>query len=134
MGKSRNLTFMEQYIILEATANELMSKKSGGISSYITELERQKLDTGADTVALLKKCRAVRNKLAHDPGALRANSEITASDIKEIKHLTSRIKKRRDPLSVCLKGQKKRAAKVKLAIVVIAAISLVIAALMLYKR
>lgn len=135
MRRSKNLGFMEEYILLEAAANKLMGRNGGGLSRYIAELEHQDLDTGAaDTVKLLKKCRAVRNKLAHDPGALRGNSEITKSDIKKIKKLTSLMKKKRDPLSLRLKSKKKRAAKIKLAILAVAVISLVLAALILYNK
>lgn len=135
MSKSKNLSFMEEYILLEAAANGLMKKKSGGVSAYISALEGQNLDTGAaETLNLLKKCRSVRNKLAHDPGALRGNSEITKDDVKRIKKLTAKINKGRDPLSLRFKSKKRRAEKIKLAILAIAVISLVIAALILYKR
>ena len=77
-----------------------MNKKSSGVSAYISELEALTLDADAKkTLKLLKKCRFVRNKLAHDPGALKSNDEITNDDVRFIKKLTSEIQRRRDPLS-----------------------------------
>ncbi len=135
MGKSKNISFMESYILLERAADQLMKRKGGGISAYISALERQKLNTGAaDTLKFLKKCRIVRNKLAHDPGALKSNSEISKSETKRIKKLTTAMKSEKDPLSKLLKKKKAGAFKLKLVIIIMTVAALAIAAVMLINK
>ncbi len=133
MSKSKNISFIENYILLERAADGLMRKTGGGISSYISALERQKLNTGAaETLRFLKKCRIVRNKLAHDPGALKDNNEITKKDTKRIIKLTAAIKSQKDPLSKILKKKKRLPLKIKAAIVAAAAVLLSVCAVILY--
>lgn len=132
MSKGTNVKFIEKYIILENTANALMNKKSSGVSAYISELETLTLDSNAkETLKLLKKCRFVRNKLAHDPGALKNNSEITKDDVKFIKKLTSDMQKRKDPLSRLLNGSSAFSSKIK-AIIALAAVAAVIIAAVIF--
>ncbi len=126
---------MENYILLDCAASELM-KKSSGICTYITALERQKLDTGAsETLIFLKKCKSARNKLAHDPGAIKENAEITRKDIAKIKKLTSLMKKSKDPLSRIVKKKKAdKAKKIKTALFVLSVAVLVAVAIILNKK
>ncbi|MBR2466403.1 MAG: hypothetical protein IKB38_05690 [Clostridia bacterium] len=132
MSKGTNVKFIEKYIILENAANALMNKKSSGVSAYISELESLTLDADAKkTLKLLKKCRFVRNKLAHDPGALKSNDEITNDDVRFIKKLTSDIQRRRDPLSRLLNKAPSSAAKIK-AIISLAAVAAVIIAAIIF--
>ncbi len=132
MSKGTNVKFIEKYIILENAANVLMNKKSSGVSAYISELESLTLDADAKkTLKLLKKCRFVRNKLAHDPGALKSNDEITNDDVRFIKKLTSDIQRRRDPLSRLLNKAPSSAAKIK-AIISLAAVAAVIIAAIIF--
>ncbi len=135
MKRGKNLSFLENYILLERAADNLM-KKGGGVGAYIAALERQKLDTGAaDTLKFLKKSKSVRNRLAHDPGAIKETSDITSSDIKRIKKLTALIKKGKDPLSRIEKNKKEsRKNKIKTALIITAALTLIAAALILYGR
>ena len=107
MGKSRNIDFMQKYMLLEKEANELMGVKHGGVSAYIAALEEKNGAPGVkEALKMLKKCRHVRNCLAHDPGALKTNDEITRIDVAFIKSLTGDIKRQKDPLS---KAMNKRA-------------------------
>ncbi len=132
MSKGTNVKFIEKYIILENAANVLMNKKSSGVSAYISELETLALDASAkETLKLLKKCRFVRNKLAHDPGALKSNGEITNDDIRFIKKLTSDMQRRRDPLSRLLNPSRSSASKIK-AIISLAAVAAVIIAAIVF--
>ena len=124
MGKSRNIDFMQKYMLLEKEANELMGVKHGGVSAYISALEENPATPAArEAVKILKKCRHVRNQLAHDPGAIKTNDEIERIDVAFIKSLTYDIKKQKDPLS---KIQNKRG-KNAIPSLVIAAVILVAA-------
>ena len=135
MSRSKNVSFMESYISLENAADAATGKKGGGVSAYIMELERQKLNTGAkETLKNLKKYRSIRNKLAHDSGALKHSTEIRSSDIRAVKKLTSKIKSFTDPLSRLRRKRNALALKIKLAIFICALFILAITAFVLIKE
>ena len=135
MSKSKNVSLMESYILLENEANRLMKTNRSGVSAYIAALEGQQRDPAADsTLIFLKKCRHVRNKLAHDPGALKSNTEITSDDVRRIKKLTEQMKLGKDPLSKLLKKSPSALSTVKLVLLCAAVIAFIVIAIILYNR
>lgn len=135
MSRSKNVSFMESYILLENASDTVTGKRGGGVSAYIFELERQKLDTGAEeTLKYLKRYRSIRNKLAHDSGALKTSTEIGSADIKRINRLTSKIKKYADPLSRLRRKRSSFSMKLKLGVLISAIAILGITAFFLIKE
>ncbi len=132
MSKSKNISFIENYILLERAADAIMKRTGGGVSAYITALERQKLNTGAaESLKFLKKCRTVRNKLAHDPGALKDSAEISRADIKRLGKLTEAMKKSSDPLSKILRKKEGSVKKIKVILFAAAVAALAVCILIL---
>ena len=121
MGKAKNVSFIESYISFERAADNVTKRKGGGVSAYIDAIERQKPDASAQsTLKFLKRCRIVRNKLAHDVGALKSNSEISRSDTKKLRKLTSQISKGKDPLSRLIRKRARRAFSRRMAVILLA--------------
>ena len=128
MGKKLNVRFMEEYIKLDTACCVKFGIKSNGTSEYISRLYNTRLAPDRDaTLESLVEYRNVRNRLAHEDGAMSQSSEIAKKDIKWVKKFTRSVKKSRDPISVYLKKARSRAAfrklKITLALIILIALA-----------
>lgn len=134
MSKKTNTDFLAAYIELDTVCNELLDTRHGGISEYINRLkESPARDVDNFTKKKLISYRAIRNRLAHEEGALKDIDEVTRSDIKWIKEFKKSIERRRDPISLLEKKTKSKRntrlifALAAFAIVAIAVIAAIVA-------
>ena len=100
MGKAQNIRFIEEYIATDEALGRHPLNKKGGIGGYIEALEAKKLNTGGTkTLVFLKRCKDVRNRLTHSPGAIRDLDKLTRSDIRRLRVLRRDLLRGKDPLS-----------------------------------
>lgn len=107
MSKKNNTDFLTAFIELEGACNGLLGTKRGGVSEYINRLNEFK--SNPDIKELSKKLityRSIRNKLAHEEGALSDIRDIDRSDVRWLANFKKKIKKERDPLSLCIRREK----------------------------
>ena len=118
MGKKLNVRFMEEYIKLDAACCFKFGIKANGVSEYISRLYNTRLAPGRDGVLeQLVKYRSIRNRLAHEEGAMSQTSELNKKDVRWVKKFTRIVKRSTDPISTYLKRAKSRAAFRKVKIV-----------------
>ena len=129
MGKRQNQSFLVNYIKLDKACSDMLEIKSGGVSEYINKIGASSIPERKELMSRLVKYRGIRNKLAHEVGALDKMSEINGEDIKWVKSFEKSVSSGRDPYSLyqkklrkSTKGYKaKRALVIFLVLVVIAA-------------
>ena len=103
-----NEMFLDSYIELDRICCYKFGVSSGGATSYINRLINTRFAPGRDeALQRLVKYRSIRNKIAHESGALEKLSDITSSDLKWLERFKKELDKNRDPLSVYLKKAKK---------------------------
>jgi hypothetical protein len=129
MGKKLNVRFMEEYIKLDTACCVKFGIKASGVSEYISRLYNTRLAPGRDAVLeQLVKYRSIRNRLAHEEGAMSQTSEINKKDVRFVQLFTKKVKRKKDPISVYLKRAKNvaRFRKVKIAFFAILFVALAI--------
>lgn len=101
MGKKRlNSLFLEAYAELDKQCAALFEMYSGGVNEYINTLMISRYIYGRDDlVTRLVKYKGIRNRLAHEPGALKSDLGVTKEDIKWIKKFSKKVYKGKDPIS-----------------------------------
>lgn len=132
MGKKSNTDFLAAYIELDTACAELLGVKRGGITEYINKLREAKgAPHGNDVLSKLISYRKVRNKLAHEEGALTDIKEISRDDVRWIGSFKKAVRKRRDPLS--LYNKLPSPIGIKVAIIAAAAVLAIIAAIIVLR-
>ena len=135
MGKKLNVRFMEEYIKLDKACCLKFGIKTSGVSEYISRLYNTRLAPGRDdTLAELVKYRDIRNRFAHEEGAISQTSEIKKEDVRWVKKFTRAVEKKHDAISVYLKKAKNRATlrKLKLALLTVLLVAAAIAVALLF--
>ena len=100
MGKRQNQNFLEKYIKLDKACSDVFGLKTGGISEYINKLGTDsEIPDRKETMSRLVKYRSLRNKLAHEVGALDKITEIKGEDIKWLVSFEKSVLCAKDPLS-----------------------------------
>ena len=130
-----NETFLDSYIILDKICCHKFGVSTGGTTAYINRLISTKFAPGRDEVLQrLVKYRSIRNRFAHESGALENMDEISKPDIKWLEKFKKSIERNRDPYSIYLKKARKltRRRKVKKVITVIFILLLIAAAVAAY--
>ncbi len=108
-----NQAFLAAYIDLDKTCAEKLDTKTG-VTEYINKLTNMRYASGRDEILpRLINYRRLRNRIAHEPGAMKDIDNIAKEDISWLKALDKSIKKGKDPVSKYLKkagvGAKRRA-------------------------
>jgi len=104
MGKRLNESFCDAFMELDKRCCEIFGVVSGGVTEYINRLNNARFAPGRDeALPRLVRYRNLRNKMLHEPGALRKITEITKADIKWVRRFDRDLAKRRDPISVYLR-------------------------------
>ena len=104
MGRRLNESFCDAFMELDKRCCEKFGIVSGGVTEYINRLNNARFAPGRDeALPRLVRYRNLRNKMLHEPGAVRKINEITKADIKWVKRFDRDLSKRRDPISVYLK-------------------------------
>ena len=104
MGRRLNESFLASYIALDKDCCDKFGITTGGVTEYINRLNNARFAPGREeALPRLVRYRNLRNKMAHEVGSLRKNSEITKADVKWIRKFDKDLSKRRDPISAYLK-------------------------------
>ncbi len=134
MGKKINTDFLAAFIELETACNEMLGTKRSGVTEYINRLSGFKSAPEREEVLpKLISYRGTRNKLAHEEGALTEINNLDRSDVRWLKAFKKKVKKGRDPVSVCIrKSERSRRGRLAAAVAIAAAfVAVLIAALIL---
>lgn len=125
-----NSLFLNSYIELDKICSQKFGKVSGGVTEYINRLVNSRFAPERDEVLpRLVKYRNVRNRIAHEEGALGQISEITKLDLKWLDSFKRDLQKKRDPISVYLRRARKYAKRRRAKRIIIFLLILLVAAL-----
>lgn len=120
-----NESFLDSYIGMDKICCHKFGVSSGGVTAYINRLISTRLAPGRDeALQRLVKYRSIRNKFAHESGALENMTEIAKADLKWLERFKKELNKSRDPYFAYLKkahrvARRKRAKKVFLVILIL---------------
>lgn len=115
MGRRINELFLSNYIELDKLCCEKFGVVSGGVTEYINRLNNARFAPGRDDVLpRLVRYRNIRNKFAHEVGAMRRVEEVSKVDVNWLKTFHRDMLKRRDPISAYLKKARKHARRRKM--------------------
>ena len=127
-----NEAFLNAYLSLDKICAQKFSLTTGGVTEYINRLINARYAPGRDEVLpRLVKYRNIRNRIAHEEGALGDILEVKKRDIAWIRDFEHDVVKRRDSISVYIRTARRNARRrrfmkvfwlVFLAVAVIAAI------------
>lgn len=106
-----NQAFLGEYLELDKLCAEKLEAKSG-ITEYIRKLTDARFAPGRENALhRLTKYRSIRNRIAHEPGAIKNIDTVAKGDISWLKAFAKDVKRSKDPLSVYLKAASKRAGR-----------------------
>ena len=101
MGKKANTDFLAAFIELETACNGLLGCKRSGVTEYINELNSVGSISGkSEVLQKLLAYRKIRNKLAHEEGALADVKSISSEDVRWLRKFKKDVERRRDPISL----------------------------------
>ena len=135
VGRRINEKFLTCYMSIDKICCDKFGIATGGVTEYINRLNNARFAPGRDDVLpRLVRYRNLRNKFAHEVGALRRVDELAKVDIKWLRAFEKDLTKKRDPISVYLKKTRRYARRRKLrrAFYAVAAISIAALAVALY--
>lgn len=125
-----NSLFLNSYIELDKICSQKFGKSTGGVTEYINRLVNSRFAPMRDEVLpRLVKYRNVRNRIAHEEGALGQINEITKLDLKWLDAFKHDLIKKRDPISVYLRKARKYAKRRRAKRIIITVLLILIAAL-----
>ena len=109
MRKKKNTEFLEAYVEFETVCCGMFGSRSGGATEYINILIKEhSIPKRESILPKLVSYRNIRNRMAHENGALSKIKEIDASDIRWLKKFTQSISHKKDPVSFYMKKNSKR--------------------------
>lgn len=115
MGRRINEAFLSAYMELDKDCCEKFGVTTGGVTEYINRLNNARFAPGRDDVLpRLVRYRNLRNKFAHEVGAVRRVDEITKVDVNWLRAFDRDVVKKRDPISSYLRKARKFARRRKL--------------------
>ena len=101
MINKTNVSFLTAYIELDKICCRRFGIQSGGVSTYINKLVNERfIPEREEILPRLIRYRTLRNKLAHEDGALNGITEIEKSDLKWIESFSKTVSKKKDPISL----------------------------------
>lgn len=104
MAKKANTAFLNSFIELDKICCLKFGTVSGGVTEYINRLINARFAPGRDeVVARLVKYRNIRNRIAHEEGALDNIKEINKLDLRWLDSFKRDLNKKKDPISVYLR-------------------------------
>ena len=108
MGKRVNENFLDSYNELDRICSAKFGIATGGVTEYINRLNEAKYALGRDKVLpRLVRYRSIRNRFAHEVGALRKLDELSRADVSWLKRFSYTVRHRRDPISAYLRKARK---------------------------
>ncbi len=108
--KRLNEAFLNLYIEVDKACCQKFGISTGGLSDYINRLINARFAPGRDeALPKLVKYRNIRNKLAHEGGALENDTEVVKADLKWLEHFKKSLDRKKDPFSVYLRKARRYA-------------------------
>ncbi len=105
-----NEAFLNAFIEVDKTCSAKFSVSSGGVNEYINRLRNARFAAGRDEVLpRLVRYTNLRNRLAHESGALRQIDEIAKLDVKWLLSFEKILEKKKDPISLYLRKARRYA-------------------------
>ena len=135
MSKKSNVNFLNRFLELDKLCCEKFGILSGGVTEYITRLNNARFAPNRDEVLpRLSRYRNLRNRFAHEPGAIKKTEDISKEDIKWLRRFRRDVQKKRDPISKYLRKARRYAIrkKIKRFIIIFGSTALVAAAVVMY--
>ena len=127
-----NSLFLNSYIELDKICSQKFGKATGGVTEYINRLNNVRYTDGRpDVLPKLLHYRGIRNKFAHEAGALKHSNEVSRADVKWLKAFKRELSARKDPISVYLRRERRYARRKRIKAAVFTASVGIIAALAL---
>jgi hypothetical protein len=124
-----NSLFLNSYIELDKICSQKFGLASGGVTEYINRLVNSRFAPERDEVLpRLVKYRNIRNRIAHEEGALGQSNDITKLDLRWLDTFKHNLEKKRDPISVYPRKARKYAKRRRAKRIVIVLLTLVVAA------
>ena len=104
MGKRINESFLNAFNLLDKRCCERFGLMSGGVTEYINRLNNARFAPRRDAILpVLVRYRNLRNRLAHEAGAMKRVNEITKADVQWVKRFDRDVLRQRDPIAQYLK-------------------------------
>ena len=101
MSLKLNSAFLEAYIELDNACKERFGFPRNGVTEYIKRLNECRADSGCkEILPIIHKYRHIRNRLAHEEGALSQDNDIGRADITRLMQMAKSVAKGKDPLSL----------------------------------
>lgn len=114
MIKKLNGAFLREYIELDKVCCLKFGTVTGGVTEYINRLITARFAPGRDDVLpRLVNYRNIRNRMAHEAGALGKIDGLNKADIKWISSFKRDLEKRKDPISLYLRKSRRFARRRK---------------------
>ena len=105
-----NEAFLNTFIELDKACAAKFGISTSGVNEYINRLRNARFAEGRDEVLpKLVRYTNLRNRLAHESGALRQIDEITKADVKWLVAFEKILEKKKDPLSLYLRKARRYA-------------------------
>lgn len=115
MSNKLNTPFLNSYLELDKVCCIKFGIVSGGITEYINRLINIRFAPQRDEVLpRLVRYRNIRNRMAHEAGAITEIDEITKSDLRWLEGFKRDMNKKRDPISIYLRKARKYARRRKI--------------------
>lgn len=111
MPQNLNIDFFNEYKRLDKLCSDIYSKNSGGVTSYINDMEhisslgRVNIPEWDATYSKLKSVRYVRNQMAHGEGSFE-DYECNYEDVKWLRDFYEKIMNVSDPIAIYRKNIK----------------------------
>jgi len=100
MSKRVNENFLNIFMDIERLCCDKFGLASGGVTEYISRLNNARFAPDRDEVLpKLVRYRNLRNRFAHEPGAVKKSDELGKDDIKWVSRFRSDLSRKKDPIS-----------------------------------
>ena len=110
MSNKLNTSFLNIYLELDKICCLKFGVVTGGVTEYINRLINARFAPERDEVLpRLVRYRNIRNRMAHEAGALTDIDEINKSDLRWLESFKKDMNKKKDPISVYLRKARKYA-------------------------
>ena len=140
MGKKHNSAFLNAYIELDKICCHKFGIVTGGVTEYINRLINARYAPEREQILpRLVRYRNIRNRIAHEEGALQSISELAKSDVRWLEDFVRDIEKKRDPITMYLRkarkyAQQRRARRRAVAVTVVVLLVAAVAAAFIFRE
>ncbi len=115
MSRKLNEQFLNVFLEIDKLCCEKFGINVGGVTEYISRLNNARFAPGRDDVLpRLVRYRNLRNRFAHEPGAIRKSDDVVKDDVRWLHRFLADLRRRKDPIAKYLKKARRYAIRRKL--------------------